>query len=115
MTTLTQSSPKTRAWLSELRDRVPRLKYKESRYWATFGSPDARGVVACLNPGQRAVRLFLMLDPSHSRDLKSTPSSSDCAKRCPSVFQIGAESDLARAAQLIEESEALALAGVKAH
>lgn len=109
MATLTQSSAKTREWLSELRDRLPELGYKESRFWATFRSSAARGVVAYLNPSQKTVRLFLMLAPGYSRDLEATPSSSDWAKRCPSVFQIGAESDLPRAAQLIGESEASAV------
>lgn len=94
------------------------LRASRSRAWAQvqgipllghIRKPKRSCVVAYLNPSQKTVRLFLMLDPSHSRDLKPTPSSSDWAKRCPSVFQIGAESDLPRAAQLIGESEALAL------
>lgn len=102
---LTQSSRATRSWVRGLRDRLPELKYGESRYWATFRSQASRGVVAYLNPSQKGVRLFLALDPASGPDLQPTPSSSGWARRYPSVFQIGGERDLPRAAQLIGMSQ----------
>ncbi len=102
--TLVQSSPTTRSWLQNLRDRLPQLEYSEVKYWATFKTKPPRQAVARLNPLKRTVRVFLALDPGGEPDLQQTPSTSDWALRFPSVFQIAGEQDLERAGQLILRS-----------
>ncbi len=102
--TLIQSSPETRAWLASLRDRLPDLEYKESRYYAAFRTELAHRVVAYLNPAKRSIRLFLSLTPTDDAHLKSTPSTSSWSARFPSVFTIREAKDLSAAVQLIGKS-----------
>jgi 5-methylcytosine-specific restriction endonuclease McrA len=102
--TLVQSSPATRSWRQNLRDRLLLLQYNEVKYWASFRTETPRRVVAYANPSKLGVRVFLTLGPSSESDLMQTPSTSGWATRFPSVFQISGEQDLARAEQLIRTS-----------
>lgn len=106
-TTLVQSSPVTRSWLQDLRDRLPDLEYSEARYYAAFRTGRPRRVVAYLNPAKRRIRLFLPFKPGAGAGLLPTPSTSTWASRFPSVFPIADEQALPMAARLIARSRAM--------
>ena len=102
--TLVQASPETRSWLKELRDSLPYLEYRETKYWAKFKSKAGYRVFAYLNPTKRSIRLFLPLDPSDDPQLQPSPSTSTWGERFRSVFRITGENDLPTAARLIAKS-----------
>jgi hypothetical protein len=103
--TLVQSSITTRAWVHRLRDELPQLESREKMYWAAFSAAPHGSTVAYLNPSQKAIRLFLALDPDGQPDLQPTPSTSSWA-RFPSVLRIASVRDLIRARRLILKSHA---------
>lgn len=102
--TLVQSSPTTRAWLSELRRLLTSLDYRERKYWATFRRNSSSAPCAYLNPSHSSVRLFLRLEIEEDARLIATPSTNEWAEKFPAVFRIEKHSDLAGAAQLIQKS-----------
>jgi hypothetical protein len=101
---LVQSGPLTREWLRKLREALPRFKYQESAYYASFRTVATRGAFAYLNPAKNSIRLFVCLDPSDDTHLSHTPSTHQWADRFPSIFTVRSEGDLAVARALIEES-----------
>jgi hypothetical protein len=99
--TMVQSSPTTRLWPQNLRERLPLLGYSEAKYYAAFKIETAGRTVAYLNPSQKSIRLFLALDPYVEPGMQETPLTSRWAARFPSLFRIRGKQDLTRAAQLI--------------
>lgn len=102
--TLIQSSPITRAWLSTLRDQLKELDYDEGKYYAAYRSKLTRRSFAQLNPLKRSIRLFVRLKASEDPDLKVTPATQNWAEFFPSFFRIKSEQDLGKAKSLIEKS-----------
>ena len=90
MDTLITSSPTTLEWLKKIRlrlkEKIPSLTYHESKYWASFKSPETDRSVAYLQPQKTQIRLFTRLDSSSDRFLQPTPSSSGWAEMYPSIF-----------------------------
>jgi hypothetical protein len=102
--TLIQSGPTTRAWLSALRDQLKEFNYHESKYWAAYRRNITCRSFAQLNPRQKSVRLFVRLKANEDPELKDTPATRSWAEYFPSFFRIKSEQDLSKAKLLILKS-----------
>ena len=108
MNRLITSSPTTRRWLnkirSEIEKRCPSLRYKETKHYAPFFSPEKNKNIAQLNPQPNQIRVFLRLVASYDSRLQPTPSTSGYAKTYPSLFVVRDESMIEKAIGLIISS-----------
>ena len=108
MDKLITSSPTTLRWLkrirSEIEEKVPSLKYKETKHYAPFWFPEKNKNLAQINPQKSQIRVFLRLDPSYDPQLQPTPSTSGYAESYPSLFLIRDESMIGKAIELIISS-----------
>ena len=105
MDTLITSSPTTLEWLKKIKfrieEKISSLIYGESKYWASFKSPETNRNVVYLQPQKTQIRLFTRLDLSFDRFLKPTPASSGWAEMYPSIFLIRSENSIDKAVELI--------------
>jgi len=66
MDILITSSQKTLGWLHKIKTKIenkkPSLQYSESKYWASFKSPETNRNVVYLQPQKSQIRLFTRLD-----------------------------------------------------
>lgn len=108
MDKLINSSFTTLRWLkkirSEIEEKAPSLRYKETKYYAPFWSPGKNKNIAQLNPQRSQIRVFLRLDPSYDLQLQPTPSTFGYAESYPSLFSIRDESMIGKAIELIISS-----------
>jgi len=108
METLITSSPTTLRWLNKIKikteERKPSLIYSESKYWASFKSPETNRNVVYLQPQKTQIRLFTRLDLSDDNGLQPTPASSRWAEMYPSTFLIKLEDMIEKAVELIIRS-----------
>jgi hypothetical protein len=108
MDKLITSSSTTLRWLkrirSEIEGKAPSLRYKETKHYAPFWSPEKNKNIAQMNPQRKQIRVFLRLDPSYDLQLQPTPSTSGYAESYPSLFLIRDESMIGKAIELIISS-----------
>ena len=108
MDKLINSSPTTLRWLkrirSEIEKRAPSLRYKETKHYAPFWSPEKNKNIVQIHPQKKQIRVFLRLDLSYDPQLQLTPSTSGYAKSYPSLFLIGDENMIGKAIDLIISS-----------
>jgi hypothetical protein len=105
MKTLITSSPITLRWLnkikSKINEKIISLIYGESKYWASFKSPETNRNVVYLQPQKSQIRLFTRLDLSYDNSLEPTPASRRWARNYPSIFLIRSENSIDKAVELI--------------
>ena len=105
---LVTSSKMTLHWLdtikSEIKQRVPSLDFNESKYWASFRSPETNRNIVYLQPQKSQIRLFVRLNLSYDKNLQQTPSSSNWAEMYPSIFVIRSKNMIKNAIELIVSS-----------
>ncbi len=109
MDRLITSSPTTLQWLNkikvEVEERRSSLIYGDSKYWASFKSPETNRNVVYLQPQKKSqIRLFTRLELSFDNSLQPTPASSGWAEMYPSIFLIRSESEIDKAVELIISS-----------
>ena len=108
MDVLITSSPTTIRWLnnikSRIKEKIPSLIYNESKYWASFKSPDTNRNVVYLQPYKSLIRLFTRLPLSFNDQLQPTPASGNWAEMYPSIFKIRSERAIGKAIYLIVNS-----------
>ena len=109
MDRLITSSPTTLRWLNkikvEVEERRSSLIYGDSKYWASFKSPETNRNVVYLQPQKKSqIRLFTRLDLSFDNSLQPTPASSGWAEMYPSIFLIRSESAIDKTVELIISS-----------
>lgn len=108
MDTLITSSPPTLGWLNRIKtkieNKISSLQYGESKYWASFKSPETNRNVVYLQPQKSQIRLFTRLDLSFDSSLQPTPSSSGWAEMYPAIFLIRSENSIDKAVDLIVSS-----------
>ena len=108
MDKLINSSPTTLRWLkrirSEIEKRAPYLRYKETKHYAPFWSPEKNKNIVQIHPQKKQIRVFLRLDLSYDPQLQLTPSTFGYAKSYPSLFLIGDENMIGKAIDLIISS-----------
>lgn len=98
------ASPTTQKWVDEIRKELQEFDSTETKHYVKFVSPRDRRTIAWINPLKQHARLFLLLPSSHGTDLRRGPSTGSWSK-WTSVFYIERDADLARAKELIEESD----------
>jgi len=109
MDILVTSSTITLSWLKTIRDDIEKkfshtIKYKESKYWASFQNTRTNRNVASLQPQKSQIRLLLRLIPSYYYHLKESPCSGGWAKHYPSIFVVKSENMIKKAVELIISS-----------
>ena len=108
MDKLITSSPTTLRWLkrikSETEEKAPFLRYKETKYYAQFWSPEKNRNIVQMNLQGKQVRIFLRFNPSYDPQLQPTPSTSGYAESYPSLLLIKDESMIRKAIELIISS-----------
>ncbi len=106
--TLITSSSVTIEWLKRIKSNIEKIKpsliYGESKYWASFKSPETERNVVYLNPQKTQIRLFTRLNLASDNCLQPTPSSSVWAVMYPSVFLIRSENSIDKVVQIIISS-----------
>ena len=108
MDTLIQASQTSLKWLDKIRskieEKIPRVRYRTAKYWASFVGSDTDRAFARLQPQKTQIRLFTTLDLSFDSLLQPTPSTDNWADRFPSIYLIKSEISIDKAVQLIIES-----------
>ena len=108
MDKLVTSSKMTLEWLtrikSEVLDAKPFLRYQESKYWATFRSPETERNICHLQPQKNKIRLFTRLDANADSELLETPSTGNWGRQYPSLFLVRSEQATSKAIELVLRS-----------
>lgn len=105
MDTLITSSPKTKSWLfiieSNIKQKNSKVRYNETKYWASFKSSRTDRNVAYLQPQKNQIRIFVRLEPSADSVLQKTPASHNWATMYPALFTLESETLMTKAVELI--------------
>lgn len=109
MDVLVTSSTTTLSWLKTIRDDIEKkfshtIKYRESKYWASFKSNRTNRNIVSLQPQKSQIRLLLRLVPSYDNYLKESPCSGGWAEHYPSIFVVKSENMIKKAVELIISS-----------